>query len=110
MESLKVVPWDIYLPEVVKCGTYLFADDTKIFRQITTKEDALLLQSDINSFEQWSQKWLLTFHLRKRHIMKLGKFYSIALTEKYTLHRLELEHVLEQKYLGVIFDAELQFL
>ena len=35
------------LPEVVKCGTYLFADDTK--------EDALQLQSDINSLAQWSQ-------------------------------------------------------
>ena len=33
------------LPEVVKCVTYLFADDTNIFRQITTKEDALQLQS-----------------------------------------------------------------
>ena len=45
------------LPDVVKCGTYLFAaDDTKISRQITTKEDALQLQSDINSLEQWSQK------------------------------------------------------
>ena len=50
------------LPEVVKFGTYLFADDTKIFRQITTKEDALQLQSDIDSLGQWSQKWLLTFH------------------------------------------------
>ena len=50
------------LPEVLKCGTYLFADDTKIFRQITTKEDSLQLQSDINSLEQCSQKWLLTFH------------------------------------------------
>ena len=44
------------LPEIVKCDTYLFADDTKTFRQITTKEDALQLQSDINSLEQWSQK------------------------------------------------------
>ena len=40
------------LSEVAKCGTYLFADDTKIFQQITTKEDALQLQSDINSLEQ----------------------------------------------------------
>ena len=32
------------LSEVVKCGTYLFADDTKVFRQVTTKEDALQLQ------------------------------------------------------------------
>ena len=43
------------LPEVVKCGTYIFADDTKIFRQITTRQDAFQLQSDINSLEQWSQ-------------------------------------------------------
>ena len=43
------------LPEVVKCGAYHFADDTKIFRQITIKEDTLQLQSDINSLEQWSQ-------------------------------------------------------
>ena len=100
--------WDLYLPEVVKCGTYLFANDTKIFRQITTKEDALLLQSDINSLEQWSQKWLPTFHPKKCHIMTLGKFYNIAHTEKYTLHRQELEHVFEQKNLGVIVDAELK--
>ena len=42
------------LPENVKCGTYLFTDDIKIFRQITTKEDALQLQSDRNSLEQLS--------------------------------------------------------
>ena len=90
------------LPEVVKCGTYLFADDTKIFRQITTKEDALQLQSDINSLEQWSQKWLLTFHPKKCHVLTLGKFYNITHTEKCILHRQV------QKDLGVIRDAELK--
>ena len=64
------------LPEVVKCGTYLFADDTKILRQVTTKEDALELQSEINSLEQWSQKWLRTFHLKKCHVLTLEKFYN----------------------------------
>ena len=39
----------------------------------------------------------------------MGKFYNIIHTEKYSLHRQELEHVLEQKNLGVILDAELQF-
>ena len=38
--------------------------DTIYFRQITTKEDALQLQSNINSLKQWSQKWLLTFHTK----------------------------------------------
>ena len=90
------------LPEVVKCGTYLFLDDTKIFRQITTKEGAFQLQSDINSLEQWSQKWLLTFHPKKCHVLTLEKFYNITHTEKYILHRQE------QKDLGVIRDAELK--
>ena len=70
------------LCEIVKCGTYLFAD-----RQITTKEDALQLQSDINSLQQWSEKWLLTLHPKKCHVLTLGKFYNITNTEKYTLHQ-----------------------
>ena len=90
------------LPEVVKCGTYLFLDDTKIFRQITTKEGAFQLQSDINSLEQWSQKWLLTFHPKKCHVLTLVKFYNITHTEKCILHRQV------QKDLGVIRDAELK--
>ena len=55
MDSPKVVSSDLYFLsyscEVVKCGTYLFAD-----RQITTEEDALQLQSDINSLQQLSEK------------------------------------------------------
>ena len=69
----------------------LFADDTNVFQQIATKEDALQLQSDLNSLEQWSQKRLLTFHPKKCHVLTLGKFYNITHTEKYTLHRQELE-------------------
>ena len=73
LEPILVVIYINDLPEVVKCGTYLFADDTKIFRQITTKEDALQLQSDINSLEQWSQKWLLTCHQKKMSGPGVGK-------------------------------------
>ena len=97
------------LPEVVKCGTCLFVDDSKVFQQIATKEDALQLKSDINSLKQSPQKWLLTFHPKKCHALTLGKFHNITHSEKYTLHRQELEHVFEQKDLGVILNAELKF-
>ena len=66
------------LPEVAKCGSYLFIDDTKIFRQITTKEDPLQLQSDINSLKQWSQKWPLTFH-PKNAILRWETFIALAI-------------------------------
>ena len=39
----------------------------------------------------------------------MGKFYDITHTEKYTLHRQELEHVFEQRDLGAILDVELKF-
>ena len=48
------------------------------------------------------------FSPKKHHVLTLGKFYNITHTEKYTLHRQELEHVFEQKNLGVIVDAELK--
>ena len=39
----------------------------------------------------------------------LEKFCNVTYTEKCNLHRQELEHVFEQKDLGVILDAELKF-
>ena len=59
--------------------------------------------------EQWPQKWLLTFHPKKCHVLTLENFYNITDTEKYTFHRQELEHVFEQKNLGLILDAELKY-
>ena len=49
------------------------------------------------------------FSPKKCNVLTLGKFYNITHTEKYTLHRQELEHVFEQRDLGVILDAELKF-
>ena len=74
------------LPKLVKCDAYVFADDSKILRQITTKQDGLQLQSDINSLKEWPQKWLLTFHPKNSHVLTLAEFYNISHTEKYTLH------------------------
>ena len=46
------------LPELTKSDTFLFADDIKIFKTITDKNDHGILQHDL-SLEQWSKKWLL---------------------------------------------------
>ena len=41
---------------------YLYADDTKIFRQIFTPEDCEVLQKDVYDMSLWSDKSLLKFH------------------------------------------------
>jgi len=56
---------------------FLFADDTKIFRKITSPDDLIRLQSDIDRLEQWSNKWLLRFHPDKCHVLSLGKFDNL---------------------------------
>ena len=74
-----------------KSDGFLFADDAKIFRAVTSKEDALILQSDIKLLEDWSRTWLLNFHPDKCHILTFGKFENT------------------KKVLGVVFDSELTF-
>ena len=49
----------------------LFADDTKIFRKITSREDALNLQFNFKALEDWSKKWLLCFHPDKCRVLSL---------------------------------------
>ena len=87
----------------------LFADDTKVFRQICSEENALQLQSDINKLEAWTKTWLLRFNADKCHVLTLGRFENIRHTHRYKIGGRELEHVFEEKDLGVHVDSDLSF-
>ena len=102
----------IYINDIldnIESDGLLYADDTKIFRCITCKQDAQVLQSDLKALEDWSKKWLLSFHPEKCHVLTLGRFENIRYTERYRICQKELEHVFEEKDLGVIMDSELNF-
>ena len=86
-----------------------FTDHTKLFRKIVSREDVVILQSDIRLLESWSQKWLLNFHPAKCHVLTLGRFESIMYTQRYNICGHEMEHVFEEKALGVIVDSDLTF-
>ena len=66
---------------------YMFADDTKIFRQISSSQDSKYMQDDIHKLEAWSKLWLLCFHPEKCHILTMGKLENTRHTEKYTICR-----------------------
>ena len=87
----------------------MFADDTKIYRKITTREDALQLQSDIDKLEEWSKIWQLHFNHDKCHVLTLGKFDNIQYAHRYAVYGNEIEHVFDEKDLGVTIDSELKF-
>ena len=61
------------LPDTVESDSYLFADDTKIFRIIKGEDYKEILQDDFTKLEEWSGKWLLKFHPEKCKHMKISK-------------------------------------
>ena len=57
----------------------------------------------------WSNRWLLKFNADKCHVLTLGKHENIVHAHNYRMDGVELEHVFEEKDLGVILDSYLTF-
>ena len=51
----------------------VFADDTKVFREIQSDEDRQKLQQDIDELLIWSQKWQLPFNESKCRLCTMGR-------------------------------------
>ena len=66
-----------------------------------------MLQNDLHQTEKWSKTWLLVFHPRKCVVMSVGIWWNINQAYPYELLSTGLEHVLEEKDLGIIIDSEL---
>ena len=97
------------LPASLTCPTWLFADDTKVASRITTLEDSERLQNDLHRLEQWSTAWLLKFHPDKCKVLTLGRHQDIPHAYRYKLFGQELEHVFEEKDLGITIDSDMLF-
>ena len=99
------------LPKNIVLNVYMFADDTKVFKTITSPNDQHTLQNDLDYLTSWSSKWLLRFHPDKCNLMHVGKTiqqeYAYNLKIDNTAH--ELGGIEEQKDIGVIIDSNLEF-
>ena len=91
-----------------KCGS-LPPNAGGLATMVKSVEDSLLLQKDINSLESWSTTWLLKFNIDKCHVLSMGKIDNIMHTHRYQLYKEELDHVFEEKDLGVVIDMGLTF-
>jgi len=63
------------LPDVCKqfINVYLFADDAKLYKHVTTDDDHQVLEKGLNIFQEWSDRWLLRLNINKRKIAFYGK-------------------------------------
>eukprot|EP00794_Sanderia_malayensis_P012191 gene12191-13447_t len=89
--------------------TYLYADDTKIFRGIYTLEDCEKLQDDLDRAHDWTTESLMKFHPQKCKSMRIGKddineYYYTMGNDKVQLEKSE-----KEKDIGIVIDNSLSF-
>ena len=99
------------IPEAMNSITKLFADDTKIYRTISSHEDKLRLQEDVQRATDWSNRWQMPFNIKKCKMMQIGlqtqgSDYQISNSEGALS---TITSVDSEKDLGVSFDGRLTF-
>ena len=98
------------LPEVIKCLSKIFADDTKAYKSILSVSDSEILQTSINKMVEWTDKWLIKFNSDKCKILHLGKNnpkYKYYIKQGEIIK--ELSETICEKDLGVFIDQNLSF-
>lgn len=99
------------LPGVVGSVCQLFADDCKMYKNITAEADQRELQEDIMRLCQWSKDWLLNFNIQKCKVVSYGNIrfeYEYKMTDdRNNQHILVSEE--SERDLGILFKQNLKF-
>ena len=95
----------------VDSSVYMYADDTKLFRDIREPRDHEILQEDLNKISDWSDLWLLNFHPEKCFSLTIGKqdehqFTYHMMIDKTKIFMTKVEDI---KDIRVTIDCQLKF-
>ena len=104
----------IHLPDHVDNEVRIFADDTKVFKEVKG-DDRSSLQEDLDRLFDWSRDWLLSFHPEKCCFMRIGQptadtSYSMKeMDNEGETKRHRLTQTETERDLGVTIDNKLSF-
>ena len=94
------------LPDAVRAGVQLFADDAKLYSSVPSASDAANLQADLRALSVWSSKWLMSFNLSK---CKVLHFRHANQEFQYMLGDSAFANAAVEKDLGIYIDKDLKF-
>lgn len=104
--------FNIFVNDITSCFKYsqflLYADDLKIFKQISTLKDISNLQEDLDRVIFWSARNSMPFSVNKCYSMTYHRRRNILMS-KYKIKDYTLSAVDEILDLGVVFDVKLCF-
>ena len=101
--------------EVISSDTQLalYADDTKIWREILCDNDQIMLQRDIDSLHKWSIENIMKFHPGKCKVLAVTNKrlnYDLPFYEfSYCLDGIVLDYCETEKDLGVVINSKLNW-
>lgn len=99
-----------FINDIAKCiknsKILLYADDLKMYKEITIINDCLKMQNDINRLLIWS-KSNLKFNIDKCAVMSITR--KILINYAYKINDEQVNRKLKFKNLGILFDSKLLF-
>ena len=91
------------LPDQIKTNIRMFADDTKIWSQVSCPGDTVKLQEDLDMLGEWSKQWLLNFNPQKCKLMHLQHNIDTKYHITQDNQEWNIQVVQQEKDLGVVF-------
>ena len=88
------------MPASVSSTAKLFANDTKLYREIVNARDFQMLQEDLNTLPAWFKPWFLLFHETDCVVLKIRKCFD-------SLNGIQLAEGVCQRERGVIISNDL---
>ena len=100
------------LPQAVSSLCKMYADDTKVYKPITSAEDGLTLQEDLDRLVDWADRWQLRFNADKCSVLHMGRKKpqcSYTMRKHGGVERTALRESDMERDLGVHVDSTLSF-
>ena len=88
-------------------GICLYADDTKLYREVKSPEDQLKLQKDIDSLTAWSNLNKMRFHPDKCKFLSVSLNHADDQSVPYTINDVTISQVNSEKDLGIHITSRL---
>ena len=94
------------LPDGLNSTCRLFADDCIIYDQVSSTEDAQMVQKDLDLLAEWQAKWQMDFNAKKCHVLHITHARN-PLKYQYMLNNCPLPETKSHTYLGVDISNDL---
>ena len=98
----------IFLKTSPKTKIRLFADDSLLYRTISSKQDTIELQKDLDILQKWESDNSMEFHPDKCQVLRITNKRK-PITSYYPIHSIQLQITDSAKYLGVTIDSNLKW-